>query len=114
MLPSGNEPSEWRIKEKFGTATLQTIPITVPTDPNMPIIELRLNDPDLHKAEYISEEGPYLLETNKPDPPPVTIYLSNWLKQKDFNGALDVHWNSSQSSVPADTGKAYQVILKLK
>lgn len=114
VLPSGNEPSEWRIKEKFGTATLQTIPITIPTDPSMPAIELRLNDPDLHKTEYISEEGPYLLETDKPNPEPVAIYLSNWLKQKDFNGALDVHWNSIQSSVPPDTGKAYQVILKLK
>jgi hypothetical protein len=114
ILPLGNEPSEWRIKEKFGSGTLQTVPITVPTDPTMPSIEVRLNDPDLHKAEYISKEGPYLLETDKPDPAPVTIYLSNWVRQQDLNGVLDVHWNSIQSSVPADTGKAYQIILKLK
>jgi len=113
-LPLGDEPSEWRIKEKFGTATLQTIPVTIPTDPNMPSIEMKLNDPDLQKSEYLSEEGPYILETDKPDPAPVTIYLNNWVKQNDFNGVLDLHWNSIQSSVPADTGKAYQIIVKLK
>lgn len=113
-LPLGNEPSEWRIKEKFGTATLQTVSFAIPTDPNMPSIEVRLNDPDLHKAEYLSDEGPYLLQTDKPDPAPVTIYLNNWIKQNDFNGVLDLHWNSIQSSVPADTGKAYQIIVKLK
>ena len=113
-LPSGNEPSEWRIKEKFGSATLQTVPITVPTTPSVPAIELRLNDPDLHQAEYISEEGPYVLETDKPNPAPVTVYLSNSIKQNDFNGVLDIHWNSIQSSVPVNTGKAYQIIVKLK
>jgi len=113
-LPLGNEPTEWRIKEKFGTATLQTVPITKPIDPTMPSIDVRLNDPNLHEAEYLSEEGPYVLETDKPDPAPVTIYLSNSIKQNDFNGVLDVHWNSVQSSVPANTGKAYQLNVKLK
>lgn len=113
-LPPGNEPTEWRIKEKFGSATLQTVPITKPTNQTMPSIDVRLNDPDLHQAEYLAQEGPYIIETDKPDPQPVTVYLSNWVKQNDFNGVLDVHWNSVQSNVPTGTGKAYQLIVKLK
>lgn len=113
-LPDGNEPGEWRIKEKFGTATLQTVPITVPSDPKMPYIDVRINDPDAHAAEYITDEGPYILETDKPEPSPATVYLSNEVKQHDFNGVLDMYWNSIQSSVPVDTGRAYQIIVKLK
>ncbi|NNE78021.1 MAG: hypothetical protein HKN31_13225 [Pricia sp.] len=113
-LPIGDEPSEWRIKEKFGTATLQTVPITVPTDPNMPFTNVRINDPDAQVIEYIKEEGPYILETDKPDPTPFTVYLSNPIKQGAFNGVLDIYWNSIQSNVPVDTGRAYQIIVKLK
>ena len=114
-LPSGNEPSEWRIKEKYGANNvLQTVPVNIPNNPPMPSVYITLNDPVLHKAEYLVEEGPYLLETDKPTPKPVTIYLSNTITQSNSNGVLDIYWNSIQTDAPADTGKEYQIILKPK
>lgn len=113
-LPLGNEPSEWRIKEKFGTATLQTVPIQIPLDPKMPFIDVRLNDPDRSGTGYIQEEGPYILETDKSNPVPATVYLSNAIKQQSFNGVLDIYWNTIQSSAPSNTGKEYQIIVKQK
>ena len=114
-LPIGNEPSEWRLKEKFGTnAVIQTFPIDVPTDPAVPYIYVPMNDPIKHPGKYIAAEGPYLLETNKPTPATATVYLNNAVKQSAFNGVLDVYWNSVQSSAPADTGKEYQIVVKPK
>ncbi|MEX0290379.1 MAG: hypothetical protein AB3N14_14835 [Flavobacteriaceae bacterium] len=112
-LPGANNPSKWFIKEKFTPqTTLQTVPIEIPNNPSMPFIYVVLNDPDKHEAEYISQEGPYVLETDKADPPSSTIYLSTNLKQSAANGILDIYWNSIQSSAPATTGKTYQIILK--
>lgn len=114
-LPGGSEPNEWRLKDKYGLhQILQTVPIVVPTNPPMPSIDVKLNDPVLHKAEYLTNEGPYILESDQPVPAPITVYLSNTITQKNWNGVIDIYWNSIQSDAPADTGKEYQIILKLK
>jgi len=114
-LPTGNEPSEWRLKEKFGTnAIIQTFPIEVPTASTMPYVYVPINDPVRHPSKYVAKEGPYLLETDKTSPATATVYLNNAAKQSAFNGVLDVYWNSIQSSAPADTGKEYQIVLKPK
>ena len=77
-LPNGNEPSEWRLKEKFGTnAVVQTFSIEVPTDPVMPFVYVPINDPIKHQQKYVEKEGPYLLETNKASPATATVYLNN-------------------------------------
>jgi len=114
-LPGGaNNPTEWQIKEKFGSNTLQTNTIDIPTSPAMPFVYTSINNPITQKADYLAEEGPYIFKTNKASPPTATIYLSNEIKQKAVNGVLDIYWNSIQSNVPADTGKEYQIIIKPK
>ncbi|NAS14311.1 hypothetical protein [Poritiphilus flavus] len=114
-LPTTNTPTEWRLKKKFTPQdVLQTIPIDPPTSPSMPLIYVRINDPIEQESDYIADEGPYLLETDQASPAAATVYLSNSIKQSAANGVLDIYWNNSQSTAPADTGKAYQIILKLK
>lgn len=115
QITNTNKPTEWNIKEKFGgQATLQSVPITIPTGPPTPVVFVPLNDPIRHESQYIAQEGPYILETDKNKPEPVTIYLSNAIKHSGVNGVLDIHWDSLQSTAPADTGQTYQILVEPK
>jgi hypothetical protein len=106
-------PTQWRIKKKFTPqSTLQTVPFSNPD--GSAILHIKLNDPVLHKAEYIAEEGPYVLETDKAAPPASTIYLSSYLSQRSVQGVLDIYWDSPQTNAPANSGREYQIIFKRK
>ncbi|MDF1695251.1 MAG: hypothetical protein P1U56_05440 [Saprospiraceae bacterium] len=109
----GDPPTEWRIKKKFlPQDIIKTIPIENPD--GLDYIEVRMNDPLLSPDDYLSESGVYSMETNKASFTETTLYLSNNLGGRSINGVLDIYWENSQATAPADTGKQYQIIFKLK
>ncbi len=112
-MTGGDPPTEWRIKKKFNPQdTLKTIPIENPD--GLDYVSVRMNDPLLTPAEYISEDGVYALETDKPSFEQTTLYLSNVVGGLSTNGVLDIYWDNSQENAPDTTGKQYQIIFKLK
>lgn len=114
-IPSANAPTEWRVKEPFPPQdVLQNVPVGVPAGTGVKVVFVTINDPLKHSAQYIAADGPYLLATDKANPPSAMIYLSDELGASGVNGVLDIHWNSIQSSVDPQTGKEYQIIFKPK
>ncbi len=112
-LSMADPPTEWRIKEKFTPQdVLQTVAIDNPD--SLDTISVRMNDPILHSSEFIGEEGPFVLESDKASPAPTSIYLSDFLSKQSINGVLDIYWDSAQTAAPADTGREYQIIFKRK
>ena len=106
-------PAEWRIKKKFTpNDTLQTVPIV--NSDGLDMVDVDINDPIKHEAEFISEDGPFLLETNKPNPPVANIYLSRELGRKSINGVLDIYWETAQNDVPDEIGRKYQITFNRK
>ncbi len=112
-MTGGDPPSEWRIKKKFNPQDiLKTIPIENPDE--LDYVQVRMNDPLLDPAEYLSESGVYAYETDKPSFTETTLYLSDALGGSSSNGVLDIYWENSQENAPDPTGKQYQIIFKLK
>jgi len=108
-----NPPTKVLVKDPYPPKnTIQTIDIT--NSDSADTVHVLINDPIINKAEYIGDNGPYILQTNKPNPPPQNIYLHEELSRKNINGILDLHWTNAQDTVPQDTGKEFQIILKRK
>lgn len=112
-MTGGDPPTEWRIKKKFNPQdTLKTIPIDNPD--GLDFVQVRMNDPLLSPLDYISDDGVYALETDKPGFEQTTLYLSNDVGGLSTNGVLDIYWDNAQNNAPNPTGKQYQIIFKLK
>ncbi|MCX2743867.1 hypothetical protein OO013_08320 [Mangrovivirga sp. M17] len=103
-------PTEYRIKEKFNpTNTLQSVAIENPL--GLINVRTKLNDPLLQQASYINQAGPYLLETDSGQPAARTIYLDNELVKQEFNGIVDIYWETSQENADP-SGNVYEIRFK--
>lgn len=108
-----NPPTRLMVKDPYPPKnTIQTIDITNPDSADT--VQVLINDPVINEAEFISNNGPYILQLNKANPPPQNIYLLEELSRRKINGILDLHWKNTQDTVPQDTGKEFQIILKRK
>ncbi|MCG9972594.1 hypothetical protein [Christiangramia crocea] len=108
-----NAPTEWRLKKYFTPKDLlQTVNIDNPD--SLPAISVRINDPLKNPSEYIDQNGVYTLEADSATPKPETVYLDDQLSGKSVHGILDLYWDTSQDSVPANSGKEFQINFKRK
>ena len=108
-----NAPSKILVKETTPPKnTLQTVNINNPDAADS--VQVLVNDPVKNESEYISSSGPYILQTNKPNPPPRNIYLDDNSSRRSIHGILDIYWSKAQDTVPETTGKEFQIILKRK
>lgn len=105
-------PGAYLIKEKFSPGgVLQTVPINNPLGFNN--VSTKVNDPVIQETDFISESGPYVLETDSGQPPQRTIYLDDQLAKQHISGVADIYWDNSQSNAAPD-GNEYQIRFKLR
>lgn len=110
--PAASPPSSYQLTNKIDAGLTQTIPVSPVT--GMDYLVTTINSVDL-KEDYISEPGPYVLQTDTDPPPDRNVYLNDELGQKSAQGVIDIYWETAQNTVAdPDTGQQYIITFKPK